>query len=131
MAGEMAGITEPAMQKMALLSPIGATFAARVLGLIQVAIGLRGATASAPGRATVSATPHGSVVRLNAAPSATALALLGTLMVITSFTLMGHTTTTPHRIVAAAQINLHMLVVAIWLSSHWPQYLAAKQEFPT
>src|SRR5512140_551745 len=31
MAGEMSGITDPAMQKMALLSPTGATFAARIL----------------------------------------------------------------------------------------------------
>ncbi len=41
MAGEMSGITDPAMQKMALLSPAGATFAARILGLILVVAGLR------------------------------------------------------------------------------------------
>lgn len=130
MAGEMAGITDPAMQKMALLSPTGATFAARILGLILVSIGLSrtpaksnaaGAGATpATGEATVSATPH--------ATSATAFALLGTLMVITSFTLMGHTTTTPHRIAAAALITLHLLVVAFWLGSLWPLYLAAKKE---
>lgn len=107
MAGQMSGITDPAMQKMALLSPAGATFAARILGLILIVAGLR------------------------PAPSpANAIALLGALMTITSFTLMGHTATNTHRAAAAASITLHLLVVAFWLGALWPLYLAAKKEQP-
>ena len=103
MAGEMSGITDPAMQKMALLSPGGATFAARILGLILVIAGLR---------------------------RANAIGLSGTLAVITSFTLMGHTATNTHRLAAAALVTLHLLVVAFWLGALWPLYLAAKKERP-
>jgi putative copper export protein len=107
MAGEMSGIADPAMQKMALLSPAGATFATRIFGLLLVAVGLR----SGPGGSTASA-------------------LLGALLIVVSFTLMGHTTTTPHRIAAAALIILHLLVVAFWLGSLWPLYMAAQKEPP-
>jgi len=160
MAGEMAGVTDPAMQKMALLSPAGATFATRILGLILVVAGLRprasAAANSAP--ALIAATPamgapaSGGTAASSADPSvganaaananavanvqspvptsANAIALLGALMVITSFTLMGHTTTNTHRAAAAALVTLHLLVVAFWLGALWPLYLAAKKEQP-
>jgi copper resistance protein D len=111
MAGEMSGITDPAMQKMALLSPTGATFAARILGLILVVAGLRSAPSPGP-------TP------------ANAIALLGALMTITSFTMMGHTVTNTQRAAAAALVTLHLLVVAFWLGALWPLYLAVKKEQP-
>src|SRR3981189_231786 len=63
MTGEMSGVMDPAMQKMALLSPGGAAFAARMVGMLLVAVGLR--------RAPV-------------------LALIGTLLSISAFTLVGH-----------------------------------------
>ncbi len=104
MTGEMSGVIDPAMQKMALQSPAGAAFAMRVLGLVLVAIGLR---------------------------SAPRLALAGSLLSVTAFTLVGHTSITPHRFVAAVLITLHLLVVAFWLGSLWPLYLAAAKEQPS
>ena len=145
MAGDMSGITDLAMQKMALLSPTGAAFAARILGLLLVAAGLR---PSAPATLSAAAPSHmdeatgapkqhtelASSARMpppRGAPTpATAITLLGALLIAMSFTLMGHTTTTPHRLAAAALIILHLLVVAAWLGSLWPLYLAAKQEAP-
>jgi putative copper export protein len=106
MAGEMSGVMDPAMQKMALLSPAGAAFAARVLGLVLVAVGLR-----------------------RAAPLPV-IALVGALISTTAFTLVGHTSVTPHRLAAAALVTLHLLVVAFWLGALWPLYLAAKKEQP-
>src|SRR5205823_2954107 len=91
MAGEMNGVLDPAMQKMALESRAGAAFALRMVGLALVAIAL-GRYAARPA---------------NAARS-TMAALLGTLLTIISFTLQGHTTTTPHRS-AAALVVLHLL----------------------
>jgi putative copper export protein len=110
MAGEMSGVLDPAMQKMALESRAGTAFAARLVGLALVAIGLRRRAGSPPGPPTV--------------------ALLGTVLTITSFTLQGHTTTTPHRAAAAALIILHLLVVAFWLGALWPLYVAVKKEPP-
>ncbi len=104
MTGEMSGVMDPAMQKMALQSPAGAAFAMRVLGLVLVAIGLR---------------------------SAPRLALAGSLLSVTAFTLVGHTSITPHRFVAAVLITLHLLVVAFWLGALWPLYLAATKEQPS
>src|SRR5205823_1841665 len=108
--------TDPAMQKMGLLSPTGATCAARILGLILVIAGLRPTSPLA----MQSPTP--------APPNA--IALLGALMIITSFTMVGHTTTNTHRAAAAALITLHLLVVAFWLGALWPLYMVAKKEQP-
>jgi putative copper resistance protein D len=104
MTGEMSGVMDLAMQKMALQSRAGAAFAMRVLGLALVAGGLR---------------------------RAPRLALLGSLLSVTAFTLVGHTVTTPHRLAAAVLITLHLLVVAFWLGALWPLYLAATREQPS
>jgi putative copper export protein len=127
MTGEMSGVMDPAMQKMALLSSAGAAFGVRVLGLALVAAGLW--AAARPPQYT---TP--TFAAAIAAPSLTAplrLALLGTLLSTTSFTLVGHTSTTPHRLAAAVLITLHLLVIAFWLGSLWPLYLAAGREQPS
>ncbi|MEA3180034.1 MAG: copper resistance protein [Gammaproteobacteria bacterium] len=124
MTGEMSGVMDPAMQKMALLSPVGAAFAMRMLGLVLVAGGLRRAAQSPQYATPTFAAPF--------RPSATlCLALLGTLLSTTSFTLVGHTSTTPHRLAAAVLITLHLLVIAFWLGSLWPLYLAAGREQPS
>src|SRR3954468_8277218 len=74
MTGEMSGITDPAMQKTALLSPTGATCAVRILGLILVMAGLR---------------PTSPLAMQSPTPaSPNAIALLGGLMIITSFTMV-------------------------------------------
>ncbi len=113
MTGEMSGVMDPAMQKMALLSPAGAAFAARVLGLVLVAVGLRRA---AP-------LPTGMRGPL-------AIALVGAIISTTAFTLVGHTSVPPHRFAAAALVTVHLLVVAFWLGALWPLYLVAKKEQP-
>jgi len=120
MAGEMNGVLDPAMQKMALESRAGAAFAARMVGLALVAIGLR----RYAGAGSANAARPANVSR------STMAALLGTLLTIISFTLQGHTTTTPHRAAAAALVVLHLLVVAFWLGALWPLYIAAKKEPP-
>ena len=105
MAGEMAGVMDPAMQKMSLYSPAGAAFVVRMLGLVLVAVGLR------------SASPR--------------LALVGTALSIIAFTLVGHTTVTPNHLSAAALLVLHLLAIAFWLGALWPLYLAAEREQPS
>jgi len=139
MTGEMSGVMDPAMQKMALLSSAGAAFGVRVLGLALVAVGLWAAARppqyTTPTFAAAIAAPSPTGVSAPTAasrPSATLrLALLGTLLSTTSFTLVGHTSTTPHRLAAAVLITLHLLVIAFWLGSLWPLYLAAGREQPS
>ncbi len=68
MTGEMNGILDPAMQKMALQSPAGAAFAMRVLGLVLVAVGLYRAGCS-PKRAGTASAPAGASVLTVASPT--------------------------------------------------------------
>ena len=119
MTGEMSGVMDPAMQKMALLSPGGAAFAVRVLGLVLVAVGLR-RVAHVPQRQGAALAPTGPL----------AIPLVGAFLSVAAFTLMGHTSVTPHRLAAAGLLTLHLLVVAFWLGALWPLYLAAKKEQP-
>jgi putative copper resistance protein D len=144
MAGEMSGVMDPAMQKMALLSPGGAAFAARVLGLVLVAVGLRraaplpqrqdaalartaGASAGAGGAL---ADAGGASAGAGGARGPLVIALVGALISTTAFTLVGHTSVSPHRFAAAALVIVHLLVVAFWLGALWPLYLAATKEQP-
>ncbi|MBV8804296.1 MAG: CopD family protein [Sinobacteraceae bacterium] len=102
MAGEMSGVLDPAMQSMALHSSQGTAFVVRMAGLVLIA-------ASLP----------------LAGPR---IALLGSVLAIASFTLTGHTSVNPYRPAAAALLTLHLLVVAFWMGSLWPLYLAADRE---
>jgi copper resistance protein D len=113
MAGEMSGMLDPAMQAMALHSSEGAAFAVRMGGLALVAVALRWGGRSHRGAAL--------------SPAVVAVALAGSVLAITSFTLTGHTSTTPHRPVAAGLLLLHLLVVAFWIGALWPLYLAPKR----
>ena len=106
MAGEMSGVVDPAMQTMTLRSSEGAAFALRMVGLALVALGLRRGARSL------------------------AVGVTGAVLAVAAFTLTGHTSVTPHRPAAATLLTLHLLVVAFWLGSLWPLYLAAGREPP-
>jgi putative copper export protein len=141
MTGEMSGVMDPAMQKMALLSPTGAAFAMRMLGLALVAAGLQRAarsprssarsSAATPAITASASPPSNPSVQAPARIAPLQLALLGTLLSLAAFTLVGHTSTTPHRLAAAGLLTLHLLVVAFWLGSLWPLYLVAAREQPS
>lgn len=149
MTGEMSGVMDLAMQKMALLSREGAAFAARMMGMLLVTIGLtregrspqRAHAASANGPAptagpvsfgasapTAEPASAGALAPAGQVGRPDAISLVGALLSITAFTLVGHTSVAPHRLAAAALVTLHLLVVAFWLGALWPLYLAAKKE---
>jgi copper resistance protein D len=107
MAGEMSGVVDPAMQTMTLRSSEGAAFALRMVGLALIALGLRRG-----GRAAL------------------VVGIAGAVLAVAAFTLTGHTSVTPHRPAAATLLTLHLLVVAFWVGSLWPLYLAASREPP-
>lgn len=105
MAGEMSAVMDPAMQAMTLRSSEGSAFALRMVGLTLVAVGLRWG-----------------------GPANIAIGIVGAVLAVAAFTLTGHTSVTPHRPAAAALLTLHLLVVAFWVGSLWPLYMAAGRE---
>jgi putative copper export protein len=129
MTGEMSGVMDPAMQKMALLSPGGAAFAARVVGMLLVAVGLRRAARPVQSADAASA-PAAVASASSGVRGPLRISLIGTLLSITAFTLVGHTSVSPHHLAAAGLLTLHLLVVAFWLGALWPLYLTATKEQP-
>lgn len=118
MAGEMGGMFDPAMQRLALESSTGAAFAFRMLGLALVAAGLL--LASRSSGAPTAASRSG----------AEAISLTGATLAIVSFILTGHTSVAPHRPAAALFLAAHLIIVAFWIGSLLPLYLSASREHP-
>jgi copper resistance protein D len=98
------------------------------VGLRRAARPVKSADAAAPADAE---SPHTAVA---SAPSGVRgplrISLIGTLLSITAFTLVGHTSVTPHHLAATGLLTLHLLVVAFWLGALWPLYLTATKEQP-
>lgn len=115
MTGDMAGAIDPSMQMIALRSSTGAAFVARMAGLMLVAAALRGGHTSARAMDTA------GLMR-------TVLALIGAVLAVASFTLTGHTSVNPHRLMVAALLILHLLVVVFWFGALAPLYLASLRE---
>jgi putative copper export protein len=107
MAGDMAGLWDPALQRMAWNSPAGAAFVCRLFGLLLIAIGLR---------------RNGDRWMI--------VAVSGVVLAAGSFTLMGHTSVHVHRGALAALLMLHLLIVAFWFGALWPLYVASLRETP-
>lgn len=129
-AGDMSGMLDPAMQSMALHSSAGAAFAARSVGLLLIAVGLFAARVTVRGAAGATGDVGAAAAIGPAAvgPSTMRVAVLGSVLLVASFTLTGHTSVTPHRPAAALLLTLHLLVIAFWVGSLWPLYLAASRE---
>jgi putative copper export protein len=107
MAGEMSGLWDPALQGMAWNSPARAALICRLLGLLLIAIGLRGGM----GRWM-------------------AVAVGGVVLATGAFTLTGHTSVNAHRGALAALLTIHLLVLAFWFGALWPLYVATLRETP-
>jgi copper resistance protein D len=107
MAGEMSGMWDPALQSMAWNSSARAALICRLLGLLLIAVGLRGTG----GRWTI-------------------VAAGGAALATGAFTLTGHTSVNVHRGALAALLMLHLLVVAFWFGALWPLYVASLCETP-
>jgi copper resistance protein D len=107
MAGEMSGMWDPTLQRMAWNSPAHAALICRLLGLLFIAVGLQRAGA----RWTI-------------------VAVGGAVLAIGAFTLTGHTSVNVHRGALAALLMLHLLVVAFWFGALWPLYVATLRETP-
>jgi copper resistance protein D len=102
MAGDMSGVIDPSLQRLALHSPTGEALGLQVPGLVLVAVGLR------TGRPV--------------------LGSAGAILAVISFAVVGHTSVSPQRAVLAPLLILHLLVVAFWIGALGSLYLASMRE---
>jgi copper resistance protein D len=105
MTGDLAGIGDASLHGMVLHSPTGVAVAWRLLGLLLIVLGLRGAGAPAP-----------------------ALSVVGATLVIAAFALTGHTASHPERWVLSLLLVTHLIIVAFWFGSLVPLYVASSRE---
>lgn len=107
MAGEFAGVFDWSLERLVFTSAAGTAFDARVSGLVLILAGL-----SRSGRI------------------AQGIGCLGSLLVASSFALMGHTAVHSHRWVLAPALIMHVLIAAFWLGAIVALYLATVREAP-
>jgi putative copper export protein len=105
MTGDLAGIGDASLHGMVLHSSTGVAVAWRLLGLLLIVLGLRGAGAAAP-----------------------ALSVIGATVVVAAFALTGHTASHPERWVLSLLLVTHLLIVAFWFGSLVPLYVASSRE---
>jgi copper transport protein len=111
MAGEFAGMRDPALLRLALRSSHGTAHALQLAGLLLVATGL---WFHRPGvERSVRTLP---------------LALLGAALATLALTVTGHTSVLPRRALLAPMLGLHLLVAAFWLGAFWPLWLTLRHE---
>jgi putative copper export protein len=102
MAGDWAGIGDPALRHIALSSSTARALGVRAAALVGLLVALTGAGAQPRGR-----------VR-------SGLALAGVLFAAGSFTLTGHTSVSAYRWLLAPLLLVHILVLAFWFGALWP-----------
>jgi putative copper export protein len=107
MAGELSGIGDWSLQRLALTSSGGAAFGIRLLGLLGVAVGLRG-----EGRASMTA------------------AVLGAALIALAFPVTGHTAVHAERWLLGMLLTAHVLIVAFWFGALIPLYLVSSRQGP-
>lgn len=103
--GELAGVLDPAYQRMVMDSPQSAAAALRATGLLLIALGLRNATSRG-----------------------TALALAGAALAAIAFALVGHTAAHETRWLLAPLLLAHIVLVAFWFGALLPLVLVCGRE---
>jgi putative copper resistance protein D len=104
LAGDWPGLLDPQMQQFALHGPVFAASLVRVAALLMVALAMR------PGTGWRAA------------------GALGATLLAASFLLTGHTAVSPHRLLVAPLLLLHLWVVSFWLGSLLPLSVVAQRE---
>lgn len=108
MAGEFGGMFDLSLQRTALASDAGAAFAVRVVALGLILLGL----------------PRGG-------GAAKVTGCAGSVLVATSFALMGHTAVHPDRWLLAPALLCHVFIVGSWFGGIPALYLVTLREAPS
>jgi putative copper export protein len=105
MAGALSGALDLSLQQLVLDSPMSTAFGVRTVGLVLIAIAIRGEGARW-----------------------TAAAVAGALMVVGGFLFVGHTASDPARGWLAILLCLHLAVVAFWFGALVPLHIVSRSE---
>jgi len=105
LAGNYAGMFDPALQSLVLTTSGARAHAAQIIGLAAIAFGAMGASGS---------------FRLVAAA--------GAVMTVAAFLLTGHTSVGEWRAELAPMLLVHLLIVAFWFGSLLPLHAMLRQE---
>ncbi len=104
LAGDLDGMTDPALYRMVLHSTLGVSYGLRLLALLFAGMALWLSRDAA------------SAVR----PTPQVAAWLAVSVTLGAFTLTGHTVDVGYRALAAGLLAVHLLIVMFWLGSLWP-----------
>ena len=107
LAGDFSGLIDPRMQQLVWQTAPGTAVSLRVSGLLLVLAGL-------------------CLRRL----ASGLLCIVGALVLVAAFTMLGHTVDHPHRPVLAALLAGHLLAVTFWFGALWPLRQAVSLEPP-
>jgi putative copper export protein len=107
MSGELAGMLDPTLQGLVLRSAASVTLSWRLLGLLLILAGLRAAGMS--GRT---------------------VGVIGSVVLLASFTFIGHTSKDGLRWLLSPLLLTHLAVVAFWYGALLPLYLVSSREPP-
>ncbi|HEY1873794.1 MAG TPA: CopD family protein [Steroidobacteraceae bacterium] len=107
MSGELGGMADPTLQGMVMRSAVSVTLSWRLLGLLLIVGGLQ--RAGSDGRTA---------------------AVIGVVVLLASFTFVGHTSTHALRWLLSPLLLAHLCVVAFWYGALLPLYLISSQEPP-
>ncbi|HEX8782225.1 MAG TPA: CopD family protein [Steroidobacteraceae bacterium] len=105
MSGELGGVIDPTMQGIVMRSAASVTLSWRLLGLLLIAGGLRRRGAGG-----------------------TVTGLVGVVVLLAAFTLVGHTSTAPLRWLLSPVLLAHLFVVTFWFGALLPLYLISSRE---
>lgn len=131
MADDMAGMLDVSLQTQAWNSAAGGSFTVRVLGLLLIVAGMRAVPARVTANQIFAASrgsPFSLFLKRLSAQGLTLVGVAGALLVVVSFTLMGHTAVSPRRALLAPLLLAHLLVVAFWFGALWPLCLVSLRE---
>lgn len=108
MTGELSGALDPTLQALVRHSSTATTLAWRLggLGLILVSLRFSDATSSV-------------------------FSMVGVMLLIGAFALMGHTAAHPERWLLSVLLVVHLLIVTFWFGALVPLHLASSRETPT
>jgi len=102
MTGELAGVLDTSMQKIAWTSAIAVSHGMQLLGLLLIA--------------------------MRRGNNNTGLGWIGVLLAVGGFVLVGHTSVHPLRVVLAPLLTVHLLSVAFWYGSLLPLWIVTSRE---
>jgi copper resistance protein D len=128
MSGDLTGILDPSLQSLVLHSAASVALSLRLAGLLLLATGFRFVWLSRG--VGIERSSAAAAERHSSVQAGTLVPLAGAVLVLLSFTAVGHTAAHPLRELAAALLFVHVAVVAFWFGALVPLHVVSLRESP-